>query len=535
MATPVNDDLDYLFGGITTTRSVHKYADGVSVEILNLGNDSTPDQSSYNGSRVFYLTEDGVKKILCQFPGYSIEKVALATHCTEEETVMAIDSVLQGLTDGSLCLTNDGPLLMIFKVAGKVRIHMMRSANHGFDAQFMEDFQRQYEDRTFEDLFPASCVTSNWCQLFRQGSRTSAMVAPYDSDFRTLLYLGGIECVTETPPDASKEAERITLLPFVEVLSLQKASEILRNPELGVVCYRHQKGEIQLLSENYLRRVATMTGVTMDELISGIGEEAEEVRSRPSVFVKENKLSAKLVSSRFPRTLDLFALYMLCGTNSTRRLATVSGFNVRLDANGKILANPKRGFYNFCRAAGVNPRRQLTFPATPSAMRLAIRRIILGATLPTRQVEMEKQFNDYEYALTQLVPMFVARCISGPAELSHAFEIAFGTTVTELLSGLPLERVRRVVTLRSVRSALLMADHYRLVTVTRFALKHLLDSEFTPSAMRLADLVDLLTTYSKSSRRRRQVAETVNQTVPLDMSEWPTPGDGPSGWANEEE
>ncbi len=499
------------------SRSKHVYADGVTVEILNLGSDEsavTPEMRSYNGSRVFYKTINDEKVVLCRFPGYSIEKHVVATNIhetTPEDTTSGLGQVLETQSPGTLCLTNDGPLLMVFKIDGSVRLHMMRSANHGFDQQFIQAFAEQYEAK-FDYLFPASMATSPWCYLFRQGDRSSAMSAPMDGNSRTLLYLGGLECNMVSTMETTESTSSPILSLSVLAITSENAVSILRNPELGLVCYRHPGGEVQILSEGYLQRVAVTTGFTMNELIEGVDrnqDATDDFLTRPSSLMRVDKFSAKLTSSRFPRVLDLFSLYVLCGTNSGRKLATVSGFSVRLSPGGRILANPKRGFYNFCRAAGVNPRHELAFPATPSSMRLAIRRIILSSTLQSRVGDVEKQFDDYENALVHLAPMLVMRALGGSAALSHAFEAAFGITACDLVSSLPIELNHRLQ-LRSVRSALLLSDHYKMVTIGRFALRHLLDAEFTPSAMRESQLVSILSEYSHSSRRRRLVADGVN-------------------------
>lgn len=537
----LEEKLDTLFGGIDAPRTSHIYDDGIVVEILNVAPES--QSACYNGTRVFYENVEGsTRKILCRFPGYTIDKYVIAT-ADEESTTKGIDEALEpslrGTSEadlGALCLTNDGPLLLVFKVAGVVRLHMMRSANHGFDSQFADDFLAQYHAR-FDDLFSVSIPTSMQCFLFRQGARSSAMTSPLDSEWHSLLFLGTVQC-TSDQTDANVE-ERPVLVPQATSLTVGDCVNILRSSEIGLVCYRHATGEVQMLSEAYLQRVATCTGVTMDELISGVGvsqdneERPASFHSRPSVFLAaEGLCAARLASSRFPRTLDLFALYVLCGTNSARKTATVNGFSTRIDRGGRVVAFPKRGFYNFCRAAGVNPRKELTFPATPSVMRLAVRRIILRATLPSRKSEVEQQFADYETALNSLVPMLILRVLSGSAALESAFEAAFGIKVIDTISNLPIP-TGAPATLRTVRSAVLLCDHYRLMTIARFALKHLLNAEFTPSAMRAEQLVQLLTDYSTSSRRRRAVADSVAATNMLnaqaqfdeyegdDYAEWP--------------
>lgn len=553
----VEDSLDLLFGDIDISRITHVYGDGVGVDIFSLGVEETPVSTRvkcYNGARVFYTTsEEGARRVLCRFPGYTIEKHVIATnddHSSIDDTSAGIDEALSNSTredvhadraDGTLCLTNDGPLILVFKIAGLVRLQLMRSAAHGFDNQFIDDFTMQYDGWNFDDLFSTTHNTSSVCHLFRQGTRASAMCSPQDDECRTLLYLGAVLCST---PGGSTvgldgiagEAPRFT--PNVSTLYRDDAIDILRNFELGLICYRHYGGEVQLLSESYLLRVATMTGVPMDDLIGGIKTAAEadaaeihagdgarqrqpvgeEYRIRPKIFTQISpvRYSARLSCSRFPRALDLFALYVLCGTNTTRRQATVSGFYARLDSGGRIFATPKRGFYNYCRAAGVNPRRELPFPATPSAMRLAIRRIVLSATLPSRAVSLEIQFDEYEDALSSLVPMLVSRVLNGSRTLASSFESAFGITASDIVSGFSQEggssehqTVRRQPSLRNVRSALLLCDHYRLVTLARFAMRYLIHAEFTPNAMREPQLIEILSDFSNSSRRRRAVSEVV--------------------------
>lgn len=457
----------------------HTYEDGVVVEIDN-------------GSRIFY---DQSRNILCEFPGYTIEKYLITSDLSK-----GIEEAVRNKT-GTLCLTNDGPLLLIFKVSGSIRIHMMRSANHGFEAQFIDDFRSQYNNASFEDLFSDSVQTSTVCHLFRQGARTSAMTAPNDSEWRTMLYMGDVKCLNHV-----EERPVPLLVLHVSTLTSEECVDILENSEIGLACYRYEEGEIQLLSHAYLHRVAVMTGVSIEELI-------------PTSSLPDDT-ATRLASSRFPRMLDLFSLYVLCGTNSTRRMVTVSGFNVRLDRSGRVLATPKRGFYNFCRTAGANPRSELSFPATPSMMRLAVRRIILKFTLQSRITEVEKQFDDYEYVLGSLTPMLIARVLSGPPAMLFAFEKAFGVKASDTVSSLPTNDNNTPPSLRSVRSALLLCDHYRLATIARFALRHLLNSEFTPSAMAADQLIAMLTDYSNSSRRRRTVAATIVDDNPEDIF-WP--------------
>lgn len=512
----VEDNIDILFGGIDVPRTRHVYDDGVIVEILNLSNDDNSDHG-FNGARVFYRLEGDKKVILCRFPGYSIDKHVISTDENEtspEDTTIAVHQIMEDLVRdvpvekvGALCLTNDGPLIMVFKVAGTVRIHMMRSASHGFDAQFEEDFSEQYNGAKFEDLFSADCETSKWCHLFRQGARSSATVPPLDEEWHSMLHLGGLEC---NMVSIIAEPSSAVLAPTVSTLSIDTAVKILRSNDMGIVCYRHPAGEVQLLSEAYLRRVATLTGYSVDELVGIADPHAEdEVVTRVSALCAGN-LSVKLVSSRFPRLLDLFSLYVLCGVNSNRRLATICGFGVRLDANtGRILATPKRGFYNFCRAAGVTARQELTFPATPNAMRLAIRRIVLRATLPSKLAEVEQQFDEYEAILSSLVPQLVIRTLSGSSALRRAFELAFGSTVRELLGDFPIPPRGTPGQMRSVRTALFLIDQYRLVTLARFVQRYLLGESYTPLAMRERVLIEKLNTYSTSSRRRRMVSETV--------------------------
>lgn len=519
----IEDSIDILFGGIDIPRSRHVYGDGVIVEILNLSNDDTSD-NGLNGARVFYRIVENKKEVLCRFPGYSIDKHVLATNerdTTPQDTTTAVEQILEPLMRdvpeeklGAICLTNDGPMIMVFKVAGTVRIHMMRSAAHGFDAQFEDDFSSQYNGAKFQDLFPTDCETSKWCHLFRQGSRCSAMEPALDEEWRTMLYLGGLECnMVAIQPNSSLAL----LAPVVSTLSVDTAVKILRSSDMGLVCYRHPGGEVQLLSEQYLQRVAIMTGHSVDELV-GIADphpEDDEPRSsrafeRRVSALSAGELSIKLVSSRFPRLLDLFSLYILCGVNSQRRLATICGFSVRLDANtGRILANPKRGFYNFCRAAGVTARQELTFPATPSAMRLAIRRIVLSGTLPSKTAEVEQQFNEYESTLSSVVPHLIMRTLSGSSSLRRCFELAFGSSVQELLGDFPIPPRGTPGQLRAVRTALLLVDPYRLVTLARFAQRYLLNQAHTPLAMRERDLIDKLSVYSVSSRRRRMVSESL--------------------------
>ncbi len=512
------DSIDILFGCLDIPRTTHVYEDGVTVEILNLANDDVSSDKSYNGSRVFYQRqEDGRKTVLCRFPGYTIDKFVVDSSRTEE----GIEQVLSRIEQvGSLCLTNDGPLLLIFKINGKVRIHMMRSAGHGFEEQFAADYAEQYGG-TFNDLFDASVLTSSICHIFRQGLRSSAMRPPVDSEGRTLLYMGHLLCATED--DSSLEEESLLLQP--SSLSRQDAFDVLQNTELGLVCFRHAGGEVQLMADSYLRRVAVLTGVSMDEMITGSESSSESFSSKPEALQVEP--SAKLCSSRFPRLLDLLSLYILCGTNSSRKkMATVSGFISRIDAGGRILATPKRGFYNYCRVAGVHPRREIPFPATPSSMRLAIRRIVLNSTLSSNSLQVERQFDNYEMALFQLTPQLVARVLTGSASLSDAFHSAFGITAFDLTCNMPLSTARpsrAALPLKSIRSALLLSDPYRLVTISRFALRHLIDAEFTPAVMRESQLIGMLSEYSISSRRRRLVAESV-AVANLDLSnteEWP--------------
>lgn len=510
-----------------STPITHTYSDGVAVDIFNNSEDPT-----HNGLRVFYTTDsEGSRTELCRFAGYAIDKCVIATHgdcTTQSDTAAGIEEALvpirEGVSEseqGALVLTNDGPLVLVFKVAGQVRLHLMRSASHGFDTQFIDDFGLQYNSASFNDLFSPSTETSSWCHMFRQGIRSSAMNPPQDAAAHTFLYLGGETCELPSGDAAvAEETPPTTSIPAT-ILSIEEAVRVLRNPELGLVCYRHRGGEVQLMGEGYLLRVATMTGVSMDELITGEPYDEEppvqgqrkpatdEYRTRPSSFTTSNRLSVKLASSRFPRTLDLFALYILCGTNSGRRLATVSGFATKLHPSGRILAIPKRGFYNFCRAAGVNPRRELPFPASPSSMRLAIRRIIVSAALPSKRSEIEDQFDQFEAALFNLVPALVSRVLSGTPALESAFESAFGITATGLVSSLQTENRGQRHAFRSVRSALLLSDHYRLVTISRFAMRHLSKSELSVSAMRVQELVAMLSEYSHSSRRRRTVAESV--------------------------
>jgi hypothetical protein len=537
---PVADAIDILFGGLDIERTKHLYGDGVTVEILNLSNDegsTTVDElCSYNGSRVFYKLEEGNKKtVLCRFPGYNIDKYLVATDdelVTTTETNDAIEEVLANSPeDGAICLTNDGPLIMVFKVAGKIRIHMMRTAASGFDEQFATEFSSQYDGHKFEDLFPANLETSSNCFLFRQGSRSSAMNAPMDGEWHTMLYLGTHQCditgsksavatSSEVAGDivatAAAVAEPLLSL-GCSILTNEMAVEFLRNPELGLVCYRHPKGEVQIMSESYLRRVATMTGISVDDLLGVVDEHPEDEPVHHKVFnnratmLMEGRLSARLASSRFPRLLDLFSLFVLCGTNSKKRLITVNGFSVRLNTDGRILAAPRQGFYNFCRAAGVNPRRELSFPATPRSIRLAIRRIILSSALPSKISEMEQQFNNYETALFEITPSLIARVMSGSAALASAFERAFGSNVHDLIGNLPTEREGSGYSLRSVRSSLLLADPYRLVTVSRFSLRYLINLDVTVQSMRERQLVDILTDFSNSSRRRRAVAAGFDQ------------------------
>ncbi len=245
------DNLNALFGDIDVTRTVHRYEDGVVVEILNLNNgEGTPTEQKYNGSRVFYKDD----KVLCRFPGYSIEKYVVSADNIPTAIDQVLEPIVQGVPEeeiGALCLTNDGPLLLIFKIEGKVRIHMMRSAGHGFESQFNTDFSEQYGNASFGDLFSASLATSPWCHLFRQGSRSSAMTAPKGPEGRTLLYLGGVECNSLCSSESvGEEMELAVLQPQVAIISPQSAAAILSDRNLGMICYRHASGEVQLLSEN---------------------------------------------------------------------------------------------------------------------------------------------------------------------------------------------------------------------------------------------------------------------------------------------
>lgn len=499
-------------------QNVHTYSDGVTVVITN--NTGSPD----NGERVFY-SDATRSNILSKFSGYEIDKYVIATdrdETTEAQTKEGLMNVLRSQDQrGALALTNDGTLILVFKVASAVRVHLMRSASHGFECEFSVDFANQYNGSTFADLFEASVETSSWCHMFRQGTRASAMDSPADPSSRTFLYLGAEHCSLPSGQTMSSEP-RGPLKLSATLLTIDEAVIVLRDPHLGLVSYRHPGGEAQLMSEKYLLRVATMTGVTMDCLISGTAITAENSSTdhfspRPSVFTSHGGSSSgyhhKLANSRFPRTLDLFALYILCGIFTTRRLATVSGFTTWLDAGGRILAAPKRSFYNFCRAAGVNPRSQLPFPATPNSMRLAVRRIIVNATLPSKVLEVEAQFNNFETILYVKVPNFIQRVLRGSSSLQSVFESAFGTTI----GGLVGEECR-TDSLKSVRSALLLADHYKVMSVSRFALRHLQSEENNPTTMRETALIAILSEYSHSSRRRRAVADRVAGTIRIIIS-----------------
>lgn len=524
------EEHEHLAIDISHPRNKYTYEDGITVEILN--------SEGSNGARVFY---SNTKEILCHLQGYDIDKYLVASnprHTKPEQTEEALKLAITSLSpEGTLCLTNDGPLILVFKVAGSVRIHMMRSASHGYDDEFNKDFAEQYEGHNFADLYVPSEATSRYCHLFRQGGKTSAMQSPCDLSGRSMLYLGGVECKVHSPtPLVTSVTEVPSLILFISRLTQAEATEIICAPEHGLVCYRYPEGEVQFMSEHYIQRVATMTGVCIDELVNPISAAIEEegsripphdFRQRPACL--EGKSSVKLNKSRFPRVVDLLSLYILCGTRSGRKTATISGFGVQLQDSGRILAVPKRGFYNFCRAAGVNPRKEIPFPATPGSMRLAIRRIILGVTLPKRVQEVEEEFDSYEAALSNLVPQLICRVMRGSAVLMAAFESAFGVSLMELMSMIPSSRMQNGSILRNIRSSLLLADHYRLVTITRFAVKYLAECEFTPLTMRQEELITILVNFSTSSRRRRMVSQNVAQSHQpeiddLDVAEWPLPG-----------
>lgn len=495
----------FFIGARDVPRLLHVYPDEVAVEILNVECSTNTDK---NGARIFYKGRDGV---LAFYPGYSIQKYVLATDeatTDPESTAAVLTRVISTKlpANGYLCLSNDGPLLLVFKILGQVRLHMMRSAAHGFDEQFIQDFALQYSGAKFEDLFPASMETASQCHIFRQGSRTTAMETPQDMEGRTMIYMGSEE-VTVFPTDGGSGGPPPQLIIPMTTLSIQNAVEILRTNDLGLVCYRHEKGEVQILSEQYLQRIATMTGVSMCQLITGIAPlDSQAFCKRPAILEEEE--FAKLVSSRFPRVLDLLSLYILCGTNPERSAITVDGFTARIDRGGRILATPRRGFYNFCRAAAANPKHEIPFPATPSSMRLAIRRMILRHTLPGHYQEVSKMFDSYEIALFQTLPRLIDKVLGAGRQLEEPFETAFGITAAQLLNGGDSWRQQQqgitgIQRMKNIRSSLVMADHYRLITVTRFAVRN--SSELS-ATMRESHLISLLSDYSNSSRRRRQVA-----------------------------
>lgn len=132
-------------------------------------------------------------------------------------------------------------------------------------------------------------------------------------------------------------------------------------------------------------------------------------------------------------------------------------------------------------------------------MRCAIRRLVLGAAIPSRVAELEAQFNDYEKVLTTIVPSFVLHVHRARSLLSANFEVAFGFKFSTCV------RLAEGADLRAARTALLFSDQYHVMAMARFAMKYLMNTVNI-------NLAEALVEYSKSSRLRRTVADTVTRS-----------------------
>lgn len=475
-------------GGITethvceqATEIMHECEDGVKVQLL----------PEHNGVRTFFFNNE----VICKFPGYEITKYAVVIDSQKQDYEEIIKSTGK---NGKFILSNDGPLLLIFKVLGKIRIHLMRVMNHTFYEQFNREFEAQYGGYKFQDLFSEDETTASVCHLFRQGSRSTAVDCVSDASGRSFVYSGSIECSQASDGDPHKKLSPPKLTLTVNETSLNEIPSSL-------VCYRYAGGEIQILRADYLRRVAIMTGRTMESLITGGVEmtsskiPTEEFSEVPA-SLKTNRW-VKLHNSRFPRMVDLFSLFVLAGLNPNKKNITVLGFKPRYDEKSRIIAEPKCGFYNFCRVAGVHPRSQLKFPATPVSIRLAVRRLVVESALgEAKKTELEEVFSEIEDILYNLTPMFVLRVLKADYIMQNAFRVAFGIDVKELLDSSNL-RISDPPTLRSVKSALLLANQYNVLSLARFSEKYLADAEFTPLGMRYKDLLDSIDEYSRKKRR----------------------------------
>jgi hypothetical protein len=493
-------------------RTLHSYEDEVRVEILIT---EDPKFAKINGSRIFYKDK---KSPLCKFPGYNIEKFVVQTNERNVDyntTEAGIQEITAKIPEGFLCLTNDGPLILVFKVLGKVRLHMMRTAKHEFTEQFSRSFSEQYPNQGFDQLFPEDQDTSDSCFMFRSGEKSSAMLPAKQG----LLFIGTVHCQL-FQEDVSVKAPLV--LPEMLTLSLHNATNMLREIEGGLVCFRHEFGEIQIISEIYLKRIATWTGVSMDELITGESDDLKVVGMRPLMFQKSpHVLSVPLNSSKYPRLLDLFGLYVLCGVNSGK---LVCGFTATLDTSGArdmIMAAPKKGFYNFCRTAGVTVRKQLRFPATLNSIRYSVRNLMIHSALESKKQELKDMFEKFDNLIYNLAPMFMTRMLQDLKAFDEVFERAMGFKIGEFV-----KLDRRRAHMKHVRTEMMLGNQYYLMIVSRFCSRYLIEQ--SPITIPKAILLGYLEEYSKSTRKRREISEKVvaeRHVEDDDMNFWPLPGE----------
>ncbi len=362
-------------------------------EDISLPKEITDSPCFRRCGRVFYTKETttGTTKDILYCSEYKISKFLVGDRVDEK----ILDNIaVSVLTEDDAYIktffaSNDGPLMMVFKVMGKVFIQLMRCHKTlTFERTFREAFELKFH-YALESLFNESVLTSSWCYMFRFGDGVLSTQCNLDKD--RVIYCGTLRCLPIFHEDEMEAQRQMASLDKMsdnihmdtELFSIQDVIFQLSKKEHNFVSFAYPGGECQIFGLHYMRRLSSVTGYTLNEIF-GLPL-STQIQHYP----------IQLERTQFPPLLDILSLYILCGVDTSSPNLTVKGYKCIITKSGNNAVAPLKGFYSYCAASGVDPKQLLPFGPSVWQLREAIKEIFLsGISQPHRFAEKFKQAED---------------------------------------------------------------------------------------------------------------------------------------------